>query len=252
MNILIRYGVKLFILVAGIWTATIYVLFENEQNKNHQMMYYLAVAEARAHFDKDVLIRSWAASNGGVYVPPSTHTPPNPYLEQMIKDRDITTDKGKNLTLVNPAYMTRQLHELAKEKTGIQGHITSLHLTREANKPDDWEREALQSFEKGATETHSLQTIDGQKNMRYMGVLIAEKGCVTCHKNYKVGDVRGGISVTLPMARYEIIAKQQKVDNTTMYMRLWLFGIVGICLSIVLIFYLMRRQLRLENPLLHL
>ena len=34
---------------------------------------------------------------------------------------------------------------------------------------------------------------------QYMAPLYVEKGCLKCHKNYNLGDVRGGISVFLPM-----------------------------------------------------
>lgn len=38
----------------------------------------LAESEANAAFQKDVTYRLWAAMQGGVYVPPTGKTPPNP------------------------------------------------------------------------------------------------------------------------------------------------------------------------------
>jgi hypothetical protein len=37
--------------------------------------------------------RLWAAMQGGVYVPPSDKTPPNPYLAH-IPNRDVETTEG--------------------------------------------------------------------------------------------------------------------------------------------------------------
>lgn len=68
----------------------------------------LAESEANAAFQKDLTYRLWAAMQGGVYVPPTDQTPPNPYLAH-VPDRDIKTREGRSLTLVNPAYMTRQV-----------------------------------------------------------------------------------------------------------------------------------------------
>ncbi|MDO8836795.1 MAG: hypothetical protein Q7V01_14435, partial [Vicinamibacterales bacterium] len=58
-----------------------------------------AETEARAAFQKDLVYRRWAALHGGVYVPPTDATPPNPYLSH-VKDRDVVTTTGKRLTLV--------------------------------------------------------------------------------------------------------------------------------------------------------
>lgn len=74
--------------------------------------------------------------------PQQKNSPPNPYLLQ-IPDRDVTTAKGKSLTLINPAYMTRQVYELAEQQSGVRGHITSLNPLRPQNGPDEWERKAL-------------------------------------------------------------------------------------------------------------
>jgi len=45
------------------------------------------------------------ALHGGVYVPVTESTQPNPYLEDPL--RDVVTTDGLKLTKLNPAYMTR-------------------------------------------------------------------------------------------------------------------------------------------------
>ena len=113
-------------------------------SRQEQSIYDLAIVEARASFNKDLIYRSWSASRGGTYVPVTRSTPPNPYLKH-IDERDISTPSGKALTLVNPAYMTRQVHELGQTKYGAKGHITSLNPLRPENRPDAWEEEALEA-----------------------------------------------------------------------------------------------------------
>ena len=73
------------------------------------------------------------------------------YLKN-ISERDITTPSGKKLTLMNPAYMVRQVMEDYSELYGVRGHITSLKLKNPDNAPDEWERRALERFEDGAEE----------------------------------------------------------------------------------------------------
>ncbi|MCK5682032.1 ATPase, partial [bacterium] len=67
----------------------------------------IARSEARAHFNKDVAFRQWATRHGGLYVPVSKETSPNPYLDHIVT-RDITKSDGTRLTLMNPAYAVRQ------------------------------------------------------------------------------------------------------------------------------------------------
>jgi hypothetical protein len=155
---------------------------------------------ARTHFEKDVLYRLWNASAGGVYLPVSDKTPPNPYLSHL-PERDLTTPSGRVLTLINPAYMTRQVHELAREKFQVRGHITSLNPIRPENFPDAWETAALQAFGKGTTEVSSVEKLDGQPFLRLMRPLVTEKSCLACHgkQGYKLGDIRGGISIAVPI-----------------------------------------------------
>lgn len=127
----------------------------------------LAESEANAAFHKDVTYRLWAAMQGGVYVSPSENTPPNPYLKH-IPQRDVETTDGAKLTLVNPAYMTRQVHELGKDKYGLRGHITSLEPMRPENAPDEWEARALRSFAAGSQKETTRQTFDGQPGVELM------------------------------------------------------------------------------------
>ncbi|MFC1467332.1 response regulator [Verrucomicrobiota bacterium] len=186
---------------------------------------------AKSHFEKDVLYRRWNAINGGVYTTISEMTAPNPYLST--KERDITTPGGQKLTKINPAYMTRQVHELTKNKLNIQGHITSLTPIRPQNVAMPWEADALRSFERGAEQYSSITVIDGIECLRFMQPLITEKGCLKCHavQGYQLGDVRGGISVTVPTesfrANYRGILRSIYVGHGIV----WLIGTIGIFTS---------------------
>jgi len=179
---------------------------------------------ARASFDKDVLYRRWNALSGGVYATQSEIFSPNPYLE--VPERELTTPAGKKLTLVNPAYMTRQIHELGQKESGIQGHITSLFPLRPLNAPDDWEIAALQRFEKGATEVSSVELFRGAKYVRWMRPLFVEKSCLKCHakQGYQEGQVRGGISQSVPLEPLEQQMSGALWSVWGGHLGLWLLG----------------------------
>jgi hypothetical protein len=110
--------------------------------------------------------------------------------------------------------------------TGYKVKQTSLKLRNLNNKPDEWEKKILNKFElskypKGTGFGEILET-DGRKIYRYMKPVYVEKACLKCHTSkdktrpeirkflerkypydqafgYKEGDVRGGISIIVPL-----------------------------------------------------
>ena len=191
----------------------------------------LALVSAQLSFDKDAVYRRWATDAGGVYAFVTDESPPNPHLKH-VRERDITTPSGRTLTLINPEYMTRQVHALEGEH-GAKGHITSLRPLRPENRPDAWEEKALKAFEAGASERVEEQTIDGQLHLRLMRPLKAEKACVKCHsaQGYKVGEVRGGVSVSVPMAPYLLNMEVQQLSMVGGHGLVWLAGLLGLALA---------------------
>jgi PAS domain S-box-containing protein len=215
-----------------------------------QTTMHLAESEVRSNFEKDLLYRQWAARHGGIYVPASEWSPPNPYLSHL-PDRDVMTDQGVQLTLINPAYMTRQVYEMAREKSGTQGHITSLKPLRPANAPDEWETDALQQFERGVQEVAGIETMNGQPHLRLMRPVIAEQSCLACHgdQGYREGDIRGGISVSVPFAHYTEAAAKSRAKIVGAHTVVGSLGMIGIGLSTFLISRSEHRLIRSETRL---
>jgi len=184
--------------------------------------------EARTAFEKDVIYRRWNAEHGEIYAPVTEATPPNPYID--VPERDITTLLGKKLTQINPAYMTRQAHELAKKTSGVKGHITSLNPIRPANAPDNWETRALKAFQTGVKEVSSVEEIKGENYMHLMQPLLTEKTCLKCHakQGYKLGDIRGGLSVSIPLAARMAIERSHILTLIAGHGLLWVAGLFGI------------------------
>ncbi len=217
--------------MAILWTIAVltslcWVLYEE-----HQKSLEISLTQARAAFEKDILFRRWNAGHGGVYVPITDKTPPNEHLE--VEEQNIETPSGRRLTLVNPAYMTRQVHELQNTVLGVKGHITSLNPIRPENAPDEWERKALAAFEQGIQEVSSEEQMDGMPYMRMMRPLEVEEVCLKCHEKqgYKLGNIRGGISVAVPMTPLNLLEREHRHIEITAHGLIWLLGIVGIYLG---------------------
>jgi len=211
------------------WTAALALLLVWSLNNQKEAISALALNTARITWERDLLYRRWSANHGGLYAPVSQKTPPNPYLADY-PERDLITPSGRQLTLVNPAYMTRQVYELASEATGVRGHITSLQPVRRENAADAWETGALKAFEQGVEEVSSVENLEGQPYLRLMRPFRTEKGCLQCHaqQGYKEGDIRGGLSIAIPMAPLENIGRQYQINTWVRYLLVWLLGICGI------------------------
>ncbi len=219
---IIRGGMILWIFV----TVASLVWDDNQARENSVE---LAKVDARSTYNKDLVYRRWISMKGGVYVKPTESTPPNPYLSHLPK-RDVITESGDPLTLMNPAYITRQVHELGFEQYGYQGHITSLNCLRPENKPDDWEAESLKKFQQGTKEVMEITTLKGEPYLRFMTAMKVEKGCLKCHgiQGYKVGDLRGGISVSVPLAPYISIVERIRHQSIAIHGVIGLLGLFAI------------------------
>ena len=211
------------------WIAIIGLSFTWNWYQVGKSAIIFAAAEARASHEKDLVYRRWSAQHGGVYVSPTEATPPNPYLSHL-PNRDLVTTDGKQLTLVNPAYMTRQVHALGKEQYGALGHITSLTPLNPNNAADSWEAEALRLFETGNKEVVSSENINGQLYLRLIRPLITEKSCLNCHasQGYKEGDIRGGISVSVPESPYSTATGQQRKQLLIVHLLIGIIGLLGL------------------------
>ncbi len=219
-------------LLAVVWTVLVATSLVWNVVQINQNTLEVARIQARVAYEKDLIYRQWNAGYGGVYVPVTEESQVNPYLSH-ISDRDIITPSGKLLTLMNPAYMTRQVHELAKKKYGLHGHITSLNPIRPENTPDPWEKEALQAFNGGQGEISSVEEMEDGKYMRLMRPLITEKDCLKCHavQGYQEGDIRGGISVSIPMESLKTVARKSMLSFGLGHVLLWLMCLGGIVLA---------------------
>lgn len=199
----------------------------------HQEGRYLIEAvklAARTNINKDLSFRRWATSHGGVYVPPSKHTPPNPYLK--VPDRDVVTTSGKALTLMNPAYMLRQMQQDFGLEYGNRSSLTSLKLLNPANAPDAWQRQALSRFTQGDKEFWQVTLLEGQLYLRMIRPMFVEAGCLNCHaqQGYNLGDIRGGVETSIAMAPFIKQIRETNTGQVLSHAGIWLLGLSGLLL----------------------
>ena len=201
-----RFVWSLLFVWLTIGLTTIFLLDKIESSKSEyaESLKKSVLNEAIAHYDNIVTARGWNASHGGIFILQHDDIQPNPYLKHNV----LKSDDNRTLIKVNPAWMTRQISEISNKKSKHYYRMSSLNPINPINKPDSFEKEALEYFEKNKNEKYYLdflEPIEGVGKFNFMGSLMVTKGCLKCHaeQGYKVGDVRGGIRITLPLESYQ-------------------------------------------------
>lgn len=207
----------------GIFAFSLWVNINQEKEKVHE----IAVNEIKSNFDDIDTFRKWFASQGGVYVPVSEHIKPNPSIGHL-SHRDVTTNTGAHLTLVNTPYLLKQLS--VGNPQSFNAHMTSLAPLNPANIADAWERKALLLFNEGEKEYCEIVEYKNQPHMRLIRPARYQESCGTCHtdKQYKKGEVLGGLTVSVPMQHYFDQSQTAIQRLTITHSSIWFLGLAGI------------------------
>ncbi len=229
-SFLFRHGHYLVVLF---WIMVIVLSFLTKTDQIEQRLLVITREQGKSLFQIIQLTRLWNARHGGLYAPVSDLARPNPYLDD--PKRDIVTPEGEKLTKINPAFMTRQIAEIAASR-GILFNITSLNPINPANMADEWETASLKRFEqKQLTDVIEVVSRNENRYFRYMAPLYTEKACLKCHakQGYHEGDIRGGISVTVINSKVQQSYEEEKMQAVAFHA---LFFMVVTTLSVLLFF----------------
>lgn len=220
-----------FIIAITLWSVLVAASLSYHFYSLWQATLQSAETAASATLNKDLSYRNWANSHGGVYVPPTERTPANPYLN--VPERDVITQSGKILTLLNPAYMIREIQLYYGDQYGSKTVITSLNPINPYNIPDEWEQKALESFEIKVEKYQSLDKINNEPYLKMMVPFIVDENCMKCHaqQGYKVGDIRGGIATYLPMKSFLERQSKRRIELSLTHLIVWLMGLFGFILT---------------------
>lgn len=221
------------------------VTFYRTSTFQEDLLVSQAVRQAGMLYNQLRLTREWIADHNGLFLVKKSGVPASPFLP----GAEITTSDGTLLVKRNPAMVTRELSVYAAREGLGQFSVTSLQPINPANAPDPFEERSLRRFDQGSLEEISIEEFKGKKRLRYIAPLVIVPSCLECHveQHYKIGDIRGGLSVTVPMEwAYADIRK-----NNLMLLGIALTTIVLV--SIVLLrlvdSLVVRRLLQLEKAM---
>jgi len=218
---------NIFAFIGVIWTLFVVLIITYLTYQKYEQVEDLALLEAKTSTNKDIAYRKWVATHGGVYVPITKETQPNPYLK--IKHRDLNTTSGVQLTLINPAYALRQMTEQYSELYGIRSHLSSEKYFNPKNAPDAWENRSLKTLLKTKSDVYEFYTKNDKKYLSYMTPFLVKEECMKCHGNqgYSIGDIRGALTITLPMDRYDDVFQKGLLTTIIILLWVWILGLLS-------------------------
>jgi putative nucleotidyltransferase with HDIG domain len=194
--------------------------------------------QARSLLQQIIITRLWVAEHDGLFVSQQPGVEANPFLP----NTDIIDQQGNIYHFRNPAMVTREISAYAKSAGLYKFRLTSLKLKNPHNAPLPFETKALLYFEeKGYEMTKTGRSSESFENGTRIYVrivpLLVEESCLECHadQGYKVGDVRGGLSVFIPMTEALYTIKRNGIN-------LILSGIGIICLVLCVMYLLLMKM----------
>lgn len=129
--------------------------------------------------------------------------------------------------------MTRQISDIANKRDGFNLKITSSKLINKNNKPDEYEKKILNYFDDNPDVPY-YWSIDNNK-FKFMGALKTEQDCLKCHSHqgYKVGDIRGGISVSFDAEKeyFQLEEINKDKEQTIIYL---VIAAIGVLISFII------------------
>lgn len=229
-----KYILLSTLFIVSIFTSFYFIDIFNE--KNMELQKQILIKQAQTHFKDQVNTRVWNASYGGIYAIPKEGQKPNPFL----RDNILKVDDNLTLIKINPAWMSRQLSEIS-DISGFRFRITSLKLINPENKATSFEERALRHFDK--TNEKEYYEVNEDSEFNYMGALTTTNYCLPCHEHqgYELGDVRGGISVSLDSSEYFAVTSSMK--NRVVLLKIF------VVIFLFSLFLLIFKQLRYSQKL---
>ena len=219
--------------IIGIGLALIFsytLIFVVIIRMQHELVIGQAMQQARMLFHQIIMTREWVSDHNGLFFIKGDNAPENPYL----RNSNLTTTSGVILVKRNPAMVTRELSEYASRAGYGRFRVTSLKPVNPLNSPDDFEKENLTQFSAHRIqERGELVSEKTGRTLRYIAPLITNQSCLSCHAEhgYKVGDIRGALSITIPLTwADQAIAQANR--------RLILFGAISTALLAAVVFLL--------------
>lgn len=219
----------IYFTVTVIFCFTLFILKYINDTKNDYQKFSekILFEQASTLYNNLVTLKHWNSQKGSIYVKAYEEIDAN----QFIKDGIVHINDKELLIKMNPAWMIRELSEVSNIKQNYYFKITSLSPINPINKPDNFEKRALEQLNSSKEENFYTSLEEDRYN--FMGALKVQPSCLSCHntQNYKIGDVIGGLRVSVPVENYKenikiIESKSDILNVITIFTSIIFMGII--------------------------
>lgn len=158
---------------------------------------------------------------------------------------EVTHDyRDKPQAIPLPATLSMELAAgIGAQRSGAKAYLYSPYpfpWRKEAGGlRDDFARKAWDAFQKDSTKPYTVtERVDDERRLRYATADLMREACVDCHNSHKdtpksdwkVGDVRGVLEVSFPLAAVE---KETASAMAGAMVLLLVAGVLGLCVLLV-------------------
>jgi len=229
--LLSRPGGKTLLMLVVIWTALVLSSLLSQREQLNRTASALARIDAIANLKKDMSIRKWASSVGGVFMREEKVPPFNSLEEAERFTLDRANGEVMHLVSVTPIHLLLAIQETSNNAFGGRERLTSKQLRNVENAPDDWEASALDALSKGAEMiTESVPKKGSHGLMRAMIPMRMEKECLECHRDtlVPVGGLRGGATISINLNAYRTAQEPTWRAIQFWHLAIWIIGLIAV------------------------
>jgi PAS domain S-box-containing protein len=219
------------VLATFIWTLVVIVSLFSQRGQLDRTAELMARIDAVTNLKKDMAIRKWAASVGGIYI----NADRVPQIEALEQQEHLSGEKMNgtpfNLVSLTPIHILEAIQEVSNKEYGIKERLTSQQVRNSLNAPDEWEAKALKTLESGAKiASESLPRKGSHGLMRVMIPMRMEKECLECHRDtlIPVGGLRGGAVISIDLNTYRTAQEPTWRSIQYWHFGIWVLGLAGI------------------------
>lgn len=230
-----------FLIYAVLWLLLIGTTFYFQMQEIKSSATEIPSRQAELFFENIRQLQQWHRQFEGVYAPATEKVQPIANIQR--SDRDLLTNGTRQLTMIAPFCQSPYFKNSTPAKNGVLYHLTNLNPWKSENKPDAWEKAALEAFGRGESRREELTEINGSAYYRYIQPLILDESCVKCHtgQNLQVNSQFGAVSASFPAANSHLPAEQQLQRIEIIHGSIALIGLLGLLTT-----YLDSRKMQLK------
>lgn len=138
-----------------------------------------------------------------------------------------------------------QNHSLNINENEYSFDIYSLRPQNQENMAYGFSKEGLEFFQKNLKE--NVYYIFNNGDFKFIGALRTTQNCIECHNDFQVGDLRGGIEITIPTTNYKNAINAINSQYSTFYFMIVIFFVLTLSSLLYLIKKMFDKKEEIEN-----